>query len=95
MVEEAHENIEKPSHVFHGRGCEACKFTGYRGRLAIYEILDINEEIRQMVIDKASASQIKQKAIKMGLKTLLREGWEKIREGLTTPEEVMRVTEIG
>ncbi len=95
IAEETSENIEKPSHVFHGRGCEACKFTGYRGRLAIYEILDINEEIRQMIIDKASASQIKQKAIKMGLKTLLREGWEKVREGLTTPEEVMRVTEIG
>ncbi|MFA5075680.1 MAG: ATPase, T2SS/T4P/T4SS family [Candidatus Babeliales bacterium] len=95
VVENSSEQIEKPSHVFHGRGCEACKFTGYRGRLAIYEILDIKEEIRQMVIEKASASQIKQKAIKMGLKTLLQEGWEKIREGLTTPEEVMRVTEIG
>jgi type II secretory ATPase GspE/PulE/Tfp pilus assembly ATPase PilB-like protein len=95
IVEKTHEHIEKPAHVFHGRGCETCKFTGYRGRVAIYEILVINEDIRQMVIDKASASQIKQKAIAMGVKTLLREGWEKIREGVTTPEEVMRVTEIG
>lgn len=92
---EALEHIEKPEFVFHGKGCESCKFTGYRGRIAIYEILLIDEAIRQMVIDKASASQIKKKALESGLRSLLREGWVKIREGLTTPEEVMRVTEIG
>ena len=89
------EVIEKPAFIFHGRGCESCKFTGYRGRIAIYEILLVNEQIRQLITEKASASVIKKKALECGLRTLLREGWEKIKEGVTTPEEVMRVTEMG
>ncbi|MFH0877355.1 MAG: ATPase, T2SS/T4P/T4SS family [Candidatus Omnitrophota bacterium] len=92
---DAIETIQRPAFIYKGKGCEACKFTGYKGRIAIYEILLMNEEIRQMVLDKASASQIKKKAVELGLRTLMREGWDKIREGLTTPEEVMRVTEIG
>lgn len=94
-AKELKEYIKLPEDVFQGKGCESCKFTGYRGRIAIYEILVINEGIREMVLSKASASQIKQKAVSQGLKTLLQQGWEKIAEGLTTPEEVMRVTEIG
>jgi type II secretion system protein E len=89
------EVIEKPQFIYHGKGCESCKFTGYKGRIAIYEILLINEEIRHLIIEKASSSQIKKKALELGMRTLLREGWVKIKEGLTTPEEVMRVTEIG
>jgi type II secretory ATPase GspE/PulE/Tfp pilus assembly ATPase PilB-like protein len=91
----AFETVERPEFIYKGKGCEACKFTGYKGRMAIYEILLINETIRQMIIDKASASQIKKKALEQGLRTLMQEGWQKIREGLTTPEEVMRVTELG
>ncbi len=89
------EIIEKPTHIYKGKGCENCKFTGYRGRVAIYEILLMNEQLRQLVLDKATAHQIKKKAIEMGLRTLLREGWGKIKDGLTTPEEVLRVTEMG
>ena len=89
------EHIEKPTFIFKGKGCENCKFTGYKGRIAIYEILFVNEQLRQLITEKASSSQIKKKAIEMGLRTLLREGWAKIAEGLTTPEEVMRVTEMG
>ena len=92
---DAIETIEKPTHVFKGKGCEACKFTGYKGRIAIYEILLVDEAIRQLVLDKTSASQIKKKAIESGMRTMLREGWRKIKEGVTTPEEVMRVTELG
>ncbi|MFA5039481.1 MAG: ATPase, T2SS/T4P/T4SS family [Candidatus Omnitrophota bacterium] len=94
-VKDLQDYIELPEFVFQGKGCESCKFTGYRGRIAIYELLVINEEIREMVLLKSSASQIRQKAVQLGFKTLLQQGWEKIREGLTTPEEVMRVTEIG
>lgn len=90
-----HEHIELPDVIYQGKGCEACKFTGYHGRFAIYELLLIDEEIRELVLTKASASQIKQKAEAQGLKTLLYQGWEKIKAGQTTPEEVMRVTEIG
>jgi type II secretory ATPase GspE/PulE/Tfp pilus assembly ATPase PilB-like protein len=95
IARDAFETVERPEFIYKGKGCEACKFTGYKGRMAIYEILTINEVIRQLVIDKASASQIKKKAIEQGLRTLMQEGWAKIREGLTTPEEVMRVTELG
>jgi len=55
----------------------------------------IDEAIRQAIIDKVSSSQIKKKAIEAGMRTLLQEGWAKIAAGLTTPEEVMRVTELG
>jgi type II secretory ATPase GspE/PulE/Tfp pilus assembly ATPase PilB-like protein len=89
------ETIEKPAHIYRGKGCEKCKFTGYKGRIGIYEILLINEEIRELMLEKASASQIKKKALELGLRSLLREGWQKIGEGVTTPEEVMRVAEIG
>ena len=92
---ESFEKIEKPEFIYKGKGCEACKFTGYRGRIAIYEILLINEAIRQAVIDKISSTQIKKIAIESGMRTLLQEGWAKIAAGLTTPEEVMRVTELG
>ncbi len=88
------EVIEKPTHIYKGKGCESCKFTGYKGRIAIYEILLVNEQIRQLILDKATSSQIKKKAIEMGMRTLLREGWGKIRDGLTSPEEVLRVTEM-
>ncbi|MGE5279537.1 MAG: GspE/PulE family protein [Deltaproteobacteria bacterium] len=88
------EIIERPEYIFQGKGCEACKFTGYRGRMAIYEILPITEDVRQMIVDKASASAIKKVAVQGGMRTLTREGWAKIAQGLTTPEEVMRVTEL-
>jgi type II secretory ATPase GspE/PulE/Tfp pilus assembly ATPase PilB-like protein len=92
---ESFEKIEKPEFIYKGKGCETCKFTGYRGRIAIYEILLIDEAIRQAIIDKVSSTQIKKKAIEAGMRTLLQEGWAKIAAGLTTPEEVMRVTELG
>jgi len=92
---EQFEVIERPEHIYRGKGCEACKFTGYRGRMAIYEILPISEKIRQMIVDKASATQIKKVAIEAGMRSLTREGWAKIAAGLTTPEEVMRVTELA
>jgi len=91
---EAMEVIERPEYIFKGKGCENCKFTGYRGRMAIYEILPITEEIRDLIVDKASASVIKKKAIEQGMRSLAHEGWAKIAQGLTTPEEVMRVTEL-
>lgn len=76
-----------------GKGCEACKFTGYRGRTGIYEFLLMNEEIKDMVLHRASSDQIKKKALKLGMHTLRMDGWKKIKAGLTTIEEVIRVTE--
>lgn len=80
--------------IFHGKGCEACKGIGYKGRTAIYEILIVNDEIQELIIKKASASQIEKKAKELGFKTLMDSGMEKIKKGETTPEEVLRVTEL-
>lgn len=79
---------------YQGKGCEVCNQTGYRGRVGIYEMLTMNAEIRKMVLDKASSDLIMQKAIDMGMKTLRQNGWEKVASGITTPEEVQRVTTI-
>ncbi|MDD5617729.1 MAG: GspE/PulE family protein [Candidatus Omnitrophica bacterium] len=79
--------------VFEGRGCEECKFTGYKGRTAIYEILRINEEIRQMILAKASSQDIRKKAIEQGMKTLLLDGFQKVLLGKTTISEVLRVAQ--
>jgi len=87
---------EKPENVnlFAGKGCPACKFSGYRGRTGIYEIIVMNDCLREMVIQKASSQQIKRKAIEFGMRSLRSDGWNKIQKGLTTIEEVMRVTQI-
>lgn len=78
--------------IYEAKGCEGCNFTGFRGREGIYEFLILNEEIREMILTRVSAGQIKNKAIKQGMKTLLQHGWEKVAYGLTTPSEVIRVT---
>jgi len=78
---------------YEGKGCEECRFTGYRGRTAIYEILNINEPIRRMVLEQASSQQIKQKAVSLGMRTLRQDGLQKVFSGLTTYSEVLRVTQ--
>jgi type II secretion system protein E len=78
---------------FTGKGCESCKFTGYRGRTGIYEFLVISDPVRELILQRASASQIKKVAIKEGMHTLRQDGWEKVKRGLTTPDEVIRVTQ--
>ncbi|MDP3143651.1 MAG: ATPase, T2SS/T4P/T4SS family [Candidatus Omnitrophota bacterium] len=80
--------------VYRGRGCEVCRFTGFKGRLAIFEILVIEDSIRELIIKKAPASEIKKKACELGMKTLRQQGWQKVVEGLTTPEEVVRVVQL-
>jgi type II secretory ATPase GspE/PulE/Tfp pilus assembly ATPase PilB-like protein len=79
---------------FYGKGCKKCNNIGYMGRTAIYEILPIEDKIRALILNKASSAQIQEEAVKLGMKTLLMAGWEKIKLGLTTPEELMRVVEL-
>ena len=79
--------------LYKGAGCENCKFTGYLGRTAIFEILKIDDMIKQMILDHSHSNLIKQKAISQGMQTLRLSGWEKVVSGITTPEEVMRVTQ--
>jgi type II secretory ATPase GspE/PulE/Tfp pilus assembly ATPase PilB-like protein len=80
--------------VYYGKGCESCKSIGYKGRIAIYEMLLVNEAIQEMILNKSSSAVIKKKAREMGFKTLLDSGIEKVAQGISTPEEVLRVTEL-
>jgi len=79
--------------AYHGTGCEECRYTGYRGRTGIFELMITNEEIRQLILEKASADIIRQKAISQGMQVLRIDGLQKIKQGLTTIEEVLRVTQ--
>ena len=96
------EKMEKPIETkniridsyFRGKGCQDCKFTGYSGRVAIYELLIIDEDIKDMIMQRLPSSKIKEKAVEKGMKTLVESGWEKVKLGVTTPSEVLRVTEI-
>jgi type IV pilus assembly protein PilB len=75
-----------------GKGCEECNGTGFRGRVALYEVMPIREEIKEMVLRGGSAIDIKREAIRLGMKTLRQSGLSKLEEGVTTLEEVLRVT---
>jgi type II secretion system protein E len=77
-----------------GAGCEQCRQLGYQGRMGIYELLILNEALRPLILNRAPASTIAQKAIEHGMRTLRTDGWNKVRNGVTTIEEVLRVTQI-
>ena len=77
--------------LYHGKGCAKCKDTGYVGRVGIYELLIIDDELRKLIIAKAPADQIKAKAVELGMKTLYEDGIAKALEGITSVEEVLRV----
>jgi type II secretory ATPase GspE/PulE/Tfp pilus assembly ATPase PilB-like protein len=79
--------------AFRGKGCEACRMTGYQGRTGIFEMLTISDEIRALILNKTPSHLIKQKAMTLGMKVLRQSGWEKIKLGITTIEEVLRVTQ--
>lgn len=78
--------------VYKGKGCSICNYTGYKGRIGLYEVMPMKEEIKELVLARASTSEIKKEAIRLGMKTLRQSGIIKIREGLTTIEEVLRST---
>ena len=78
---------------YRGKGCKECNNTGFKGRTGIYEILKVTDEIRKLIIQKVSADVMKNEAIKSGMRTLRQDGWEKVLAGITTPEEVIRVTQ--
>ena len=77
---------------YKGKGCSACSETGYKGRMALYEVMPVKDEIKEMILKGASAADIKKAAMKLGMKTLRMSGRTKIKEGSTTVEEVLRVT---
>lgn len=86
------EEEAKTIKVYKGKGCPECNNKGYKGRIALYEVMPIKEEIRDLILEGASAAELKKAAIKLGMKTLRMSGLTKIKEGITTIEEVLRVT---
>jgi general secretion pathway protein E/type IV pilus assembly protein PilB len=87
------ENEIDTTTFYKGAGCEECRTLGYQGRLGIYELLLVTEAIRPLVMSRAPASTIAHEAIKNGMRTLRVDGWNKVKEGKTTLEEVLRVTQ--
>lgn len=78
---------------YKGRGCKECNATGFFGRTAIYEILQMDNVIKNMVLRHASSDEMKAVAMKRGMRTLRQDGWKKVMDGVTTPEEVLELTQ--
>ncbi len=76
----------------HGAGCEKCRYTGFKGRIAIFEYMHIGDNIRKEIINRSSTEKIRKAAIEKGMVTLRQDGWDKVKRGLTTISEVLRVT---
>jgi general secretion pathway protein E len=79
--------------TFRGRGCEECNSSGYRGRAGIFELMELNDEIRQLIMANADASRLTDAARRNGMRNLREDGWMKVEQGLTTATEVTRVTQ--
>jgi type IV pilus assembly protein PilB len=75
-----------------GEGCVECNGTGYRGRQGVYEVMTMTSRVRDLVLERASAGEIKGVAISEGMLTLRRDGLEKLKRGLTTVEEILKET---
>jgi len=89
----AEEDIDSTKFM-RGMGCEECRQLGYQGRLAIYELLVLSEALRPLILGRAASSTIAARAIEQGMRTLRIDGWNKVKAGITTIEEVLRVTQI-
>ncbi len=78
--------------IYKGKGCSTCNNTGFKGRVGLYEVMEITDELRELIIIGASAMELRKKAIELGMITLRESGLYKIREGITTIEEVVKET---
>lgn len=78
--------------AFSGKGCKACRFTGYAGRVGLFEVLEVSNTIRKLIIQKSDSDVIAKQAKSEGMKTMLEDGLDKVKRGITTIEEVLRVT---
>jgi type II secretory ATPase GspE/PulE/Tfp pilus assembly ATPase PilB-like protein len=83
------ENVQ----TYRGAGCEACFGSGYAGRVGIFELMELNDELRQLIMANADASKLTQAARRNGMRSLREDGWLKVRQGITTADELMRVTQ--
>lgn len=86
-------NLTKGTNLCKGKGCERCLNTGYYGRTGIYELLTINESLKKLIMERAMTSTIKALAMQQGMRNLREDGWEKVKKGITTIDEVIKVTQ--
>lgn len=86
-------NVEK-IRVYVGKGCKVCHDTGYAGRLGVFEVLEVSKEIKRLITNKHDSEVILQQALKEGMTTMLDDGLDKVSKGITTIEEVLRVTKV-
>ncbi len=94
VIRESGLKKESSLKIYHGKGCKHCNFTGFWGRVAIYEILLISEKIKTLIVKRATAGEIKRQAVSEGMRTLRQDGWQKVIQGLTTAEEILKVAQI-
>jgi type IV pilus assembly protein PilB len=96
LSEEALTDVGLPpgTPVFHGRGCDHCSGTGYAGRQGLYEIMPITSELRELILDRASTTELRRMAVSQGMLTLRQDGLIKVRKGVTTIEEILRETAV-
>lgn len=97
-VVEQNFDLEKKSAnitLIKGKGCKKCNFSGYIGRIGIFELLEISKEIRELITQRADSDLIREQALKEGMTSMLEDGVKKIAQGLTTIEEVIRATKVG
>jgi general secretion pathway protein E len=79
--------------LFRGKGCDDCRGTGYRGRIGVYELFRVTEEARSLIVQKAPAGAVRRHAVAEGMTSLREDAWGKAGAGLTTVEEILRVTQ--
>lgn len=89
----SHSEVKKLG-IFKGSGCENCAHTGFRGRQGIYELLMINDDIRELILAKTPSNVLKEKGRSQGMRTLREAGWHKVKAGISTVSEVLRVTQV-
>jgi general secretion pathway protein E/type IV pilus assembly protein PilB len=77
---------------FRGKGCEECRNTGYKGRQGVFELVVVDDPLREMILRREGANRLKKHAVERGMKTLREDGWDRVRAGVTTPDEVIRIT---
>jgi type II secretory ATPase GspE/PulE/Tfp pilus assembly ATPase PilB-like protein len=87
--------IARPgTQLVRGRGCERCRQTGFRGRVGLFELLVLREEIRDDLLAQSAMPVLRERARSLGMVSLMEDGWRKAQAGLTTVEEVLRVVQI-
>lgn len=88
------EYTDPPDLLYYGAGCEKCNHIGFRGQIGLFELLVASEKVKNLIMERANSTQIKNQALREGMRPLRYDGWEKVKNGLTTISEVLRVTQL-